>query len=91
MVSLWKDGGNGVEIWGKWEISPTLMQFFRIFVPFPIGCTHLSQSCVLVVLPIVPFLYSPFFRVVLDTPWCCSIVGRAMDVPLFKAHNPIGQ
>ena len=87
MVRLWKDGENGVERWEKWEISPTLMQFFRIFVPFPIRCTHLLQRYVLAVLPVVPFLYSPFFHVVLGTPWCCSIVGRAMDVPPFKAHN----
>ena len=60
---------------------------FSHFYPISIRCTHLLQRCALVVLPVVPFLDSPFFRVVLGTPWCCSIIGRAMDVPLFKAHN----
>ena len=88
MVRPWKEGENGVERWGKWEISPTLIQFFFcIFVPFPIRCTHLLQRCVIVVLLVVPFFYFPFFRVVFGTPWCCSTVGRAMEVPLLKAHN----
>ena len=80
----WFDRGKMGEMG---NFSHTNAIFLRIFVPFPLNCTHFSQRCILVVSCAVPFFYSPFFRVVLGTAWSYSIACKAIEVPRLKTHS----